>query len=26
VAGALSFLAVPCYLALRRRSNFTLAV
>jgi MFS family permease len=26
VAGALSFLAVPCYLALRRRGNFTLAV
>jgi predicted MFS family arabinose efflux permease len=26
VAGALCFLAVPCYLALRRRSNFTLAV
>jgi MFS family permease len=25
-AGALCFLAVPCYLALRRRSNFTLAV
>jgi predicted MFS family arabinose efflux permease len=26
VAGALCLLAVPCYLALRRRSNFTLAV